>query len=136
MTRPWCSLLQNYSIFCQDFISYINISMTDKTFPEIPRLNEVTQILDFEKLYCQSFDKLESVNLNRWSVTSILFISLKQRTLLKESNKQTNKLSLEIIFEIDAYFMKKVWVGPLLHGRQNFYLDLFPTRTESPIFWL
>ena len=39
--------------------------MTDKTFPEIPRLNEVTQILDFEKLYCQSFDKLESVNLNR-----------------------------------------------------------------------
>ena len=80
--------------------------MTDETFPEIPPLNEVKQILEFESIYCQNFDKLEAVNsdLNTVLICYIKIIYLFETNYLVLRLKLTNKF----ISNISEYILSPV----------------------------
>ena len=105
-TRPWRSHLQNYTIFCRNFTSYIDIAMTDRTFPEIHPLNEVKQILEFESIYCQNFDKLEAVN-SDLNTALICYINI---IYLFETNELALRLKLttKFISNIAEYILSPV----------------------------
>ena len=152
-TRPWRSHLQNYTIFCRNFTSYIDIAMTDRTFPEIHPLNEVKQILEFESIYCQNFDKLEAVDsdLNTALICYINIIYLFETNELALRLKLTNKFISNIaeyilspvacafyVLHYKTYsFSQRRFLCPLpFSSLQRRILSQFQIRFLSPKFFV
>ena len=58
-TRPWRSNKLNYKTFIANYDSYIQISKIESNFPDIPLLNQVEILYNFEIDFCKNFDILE-----------------------------------------------------------------------------
>ena len=95
-TRPWRSHKLNYEIILQNAESYAQITGTDPTSPNMPSIEQVANIFEFEKEYCKNIDLLEESNSNKVSAISVYF------NLIILARKFTN-LNLEQIIIDELY---------------------------------
>ena len=63
-TRPWRSHLNNYRVYVRNYDTYSQLSKTESCFPDLPEINVVNLLLEFEEKYCACFDLLEKQESN------------------------------------------------------------------------
>lgn len=101
-TRPWRSFKKNYSTTIRNYSAYLAEKNQNSLFPELPDLDYLKTISEYQNTFCEAFDKLEANDSDLKTGIEVFF----ELKLLSKSASGTEAIRNELNKFLDEEFFQ------------------------------